>query len=161
MIRDVIQTDAAINPGNSGGPLLDSSGRLIGINTMIYSPGGGGNVGIGFAVPINTVRRSVAQIVTYGRVRRGRIGLRLLGDEPSMHLRHALGLPAGVVVHAVEPGSGAEQAGLRCGWPTLLQPKQNSTGSILIRGGLLRRRFPCCVPHSPHPRDAPRQLSHA
>lgn len=115
VIRDVIQTDAAINPGNSGGPLLDSGGRLIGINTMIYSPGGGGNVGIGFAVPINTVRRSVAQIVAYGRVRRGRIGLRLLGDEPSMHLRHALGLPAGVVVHAVEPGSGAEQAGLRCG----------------------------------------------
>eukprot|EP00892_Ulva_mutabilis_P010674 jgi/Ulvmu1/797/UM010_0171.1 len=113
VIRDVIQTDAAINPGNSGGPLLDSSGRLIGINTMIYSPGGGGNVGIGFAVPINTVRRSVAQIIAYGRVRRGRIGLRLLGDEPSMHLRHALGLPPGVIVHAVEPASGAEQAGIR------------------------------------------------
>jgi S1-C subfamily serine protease len=96
-----------------GGPLLDSAGRLIGVNTMIYSPGGG-NIGIGFAVPVNTVRRSVAQIVQFGRVRRGRVGLQLLGDEPSMHVRHALGLPAGVIVHAVEPGSGAEQAGIRC-----------------------------------------------
>jgi S1-C subfamily serine protease len=113
-IRDVIQTDAAINPGNSGGPLLDSSGRLIGVNTMIYSPGGGGNVGIGFAVPVNTVRRSVAQLIAHGRIRRGRIGLQLLGDETGMHLRHAYGLPHGVFVHAVEPGSGAEQAGIRC-----------------------------------------------
>lgn len=113
VIRDVIQTDAAINPGNSGGPLLDSSGRLIGVNTMIYSPSGG-NVGIGFAVPVNTVRRSVAQIVATGRVRRGRVGLRLLGDEPSSHIRQALQLPPGVIVAAVEPGSGAAQAGIRC-----------------------------------------------
>ena len=113
VIRDVIQTDAAINPGNSGGPLLDSAGRLIGVNTMIYSPSGG-NVGIGFAVPVNTVRRSVAQLVATGRIRRGRVGLQLLGDEPSSHIRHALQLPPGVIVHAVEPGSGAAQAGIRC-----------------------------------------------
>ena len=117
IIRDVIQTDAAINPGNSGGPLLDSSGRLIGVNTMIYSPSGG-NVGIGFAVPINTVRRSVAQLIATGRMRRGRIGLQLLADEPSMHTRHALQLPPGVIVHAVEPNSGAAQAGIRCALPT-------------------------------------------
>ena len=113
VIRDVVQTDAAINPGNSGGPLLDSAGRLIGVNTMIYSPSGG-NVGIGFAVPVNTVRRSVAQLISGGRVRRGRVGLQLLGDEPSLHIRHALQLPPGVIVHAVEPGSGAAQAGIRC-----------------------------------------------
>merc|ERR1712164_181590 len=66
-IRDVIQTDAAINPGNSGGPLLDSRGRLIGVNTMIYAPNGvGANVGIGFAIPVDTVRRVVEQIITYG-----------------------------------------------------------------------------------------------
>lgn len=112
-IRDVIQTDAAINPGNSGGPLLDSGGRLIGVNTMIYSPSGGGNVGIGFAVPINTVKRSVVQLIKHGRILRGRIGLRMLGEEPAMHLRHALGLPHGVLVYAVEAGSGAEQAGVR------------------------------------------------
>lgn len=130
VIRDVIQTDAAINPGNSGGPLLDSSGRLIGVNTMIYSPSGG-NVGIGFAVPVNTVRRSVAQLIATGRIRRGRIGLQLLGDEPSMHIRHALQLPPGVIVHAVEPHSGAAQAGIRCAahpaqsreaWPCVLRP---------------------------------------
>merc|ERR1712023_279910 len=66
-IRDCIQTDAAINPGNSGGPLLDSRGRLVGVNTMIYAPNGGvGNVGIGFAIPVDTVKRVVDQILTYG-----------------------------------------------------------------------------------------------
>jgi serine protease Do len=73
----------------------------------------GGNVGIGFAVPVNTVKRSVVQIIKHGRVMRGRIGLRMLGDEPGMHLRNALGLPPGVIVYAVEAGSGAEQAGIR------------------------------------------------
>lgn len=70
-------------------------------------------MGIGFAVPVNTVKRSVVQLIKNGRIMRGRIGLRMLGDEPGMHLRHALGLPAGVIVYAVEAGSGAEQAGIR------------------------------------------------
>lgn len=113
VIRDVIQTDAAINPGNSGGPLLDSQGRLVGVNTMIYSPNGMGNIGIGFAVPVNTVRRSVSQIIQYGRVRRGRVGLVLLADETNLRLRHAYGLPAGVIVQEVVPSSGAAQANLR------------------------------------------------
>jgi S1-C subfamily serine protease len=95
------------------GPLLDSNGRLIGVNTMIYSPGGMGNIGIGFAVPVNTVRRSVSQIIQFGRVRRGRVGLQLLADESNIHLRHALGLPGGVLVHSVVPSSGAAQAGIR------------------------------------------------
>lgn len=83
---------------------------------------GGGNVGIGFAVPINTVKRSVVQLIKHGRILRGRIGLRMLGEEPAMHLRHALGLPHGVLVYAVEAGSGAEQAGVRCVFHTCMVP---------------------------------------
>ncbi|MDR0719925.1 MAG: trypsin-like peptidase domain-containing protein, partial [Treponema sp.] len=70
IIRDMIQTDASINPGNSGGPLLDAQGRMIGINTMIYSPSGA-SAGVGFSVPINTAKRVVSEIMTYGKVRRG------------------------------------------------------------------------------------------
>jgi len=84
-IRDCIQTDAAINPGNSGGPLLDSQGRLLGVNTMIYAPNGmGGNVGIGFAVPSDTVARHVTQILTHGQNARPSLGLSVLPDQ----LRH-------------------------------------------------------------------------
>merc|ERR1711862_73106 len=69
-IHGCVQTDAAINPGNSGGPLLDSRGRLIGVNTAIFSPNGqsGGNVGIGFAIPVDTVHRVVNQLIQYGKV---------------------------------------------------------------------------------------------
>src|SRR6185503_15906552 len=66
-IDEVIQTDAAINPGNSGGPLLDSDGRLIGVNTAIYSPSGS-NAGLGFAIPVDTVKRTVEQIIAHGKV---------------------------------------------------------------------------------------------
>jgi serine protease Do len=74
--EDFIQTDAPINPGNSGGALVNMQGELVGINTAMFSTGGG-NVGIGFAVPINIARRVMAQIVEYGHVRRGRIGVSL------------------------------------------------------------------------------------
>src|SRR5438045_5691406 len=74
--EDFIQTDAAINPGNSGGALINLRGQLIGINTAIISPGGG-NVGIGFAIPVNMARRVMEQIVEIGRVQRGRIGISL------------------------------------------------------------------------------------
>ena len=105
-IRDVIQTDAAINPGNSGGPLLDSSGRVIGINTAIYSPSGG-SAGIGFAVPIDAVRRLVPQLIEHGRPVRPGIGIQLLSD------RWAARLPVdGAVVQRVLRGSAAAQAGL-------------------------------------------------
>src|SRR5262249_35802389 len=75
-IQGTIQTDAAINPGNSGGPLLDSSGRLIGINTAIYSPSGT-SAGVGFAVPIDTVRRAVTQLIEHGRVIRPGLGVQV------------------------------------------------------------------------------------
>ncbi len=109
-IEDVIQTDAAINPGNSGGPLLDSAGRLIGVNTAIYSPSGS-SAGIGFAVPVETVNRMVPQLITHGRVVRPQIGVRL-DDRLSAYVTRELGIE-GVVIASVAPGSAAAAAGLR------------------------------------------------
>lgn len=106
-IRDVIQTDAAINPGNSGGPLLDSAGRLIGINTQIASPSGT-SAGIGFAVPVDTVNRVVPQIIAHGRVIRPQLGVMLAYQSVSRQLN----LP-GVLIVDVSEGTGAERAGLR------------------------------------------------
>ena len=106
-IHDVIQTDAAINPGNSGGPLLDSAGRLIGVNTAIYSPSGASS-GIGFAVPVGEVNRVVPQIISNGKVLRPGLGVTLANRS----LTGELGLE-GVLVLKVLPGTSAEQAGLR------------------------------------------------
>jgi serine protease Do len=110
--EDFIQTDASINPGNSGGPLVNLRGQLIGINTAILSPGGG-NIGIGFAVPINMARRVMEQLVQTGEVRRGRIGVvtrelgdRAQADEPA---------PDGVVIAEVVANSPAAQAGIEKG----------------------------------------------
>ncbi|MBD3392141.1 MAG: trypsin-like serine protease [Chitinivibrionales bacterium] len=106
-IHDVIQTDAAINPGNSGGPLLDSKGTLIGVNTAIMTPSGG-NAGIGFAVPINTVRRVVPQLITHGKVIRPGLGVQLLSDHVAKQNRIQ-----GVIIGRVLPGSSAAKAGLK------------------------------------------------
>jgi protease Do-like 1, chloroplastic len=106
-IRDLIQTDAAINPGNSGGPLLDSAGRLIGVNTAIFSPSGA-NAGIGFAIPSDSVSAVVRDLITYGRIRRPTLGIQL---APEM-VGQRLGVE-GAVVYQVERGTGAAQAGLR------------------------------------------------
>ena len=106
-IRDLIQTDAAINPGNSGGPLLDSSGRLIGVNTAIYSPSGA-SAGIGFAVPVDTVNRLVPQLISQGRPVQPGIGILPL---PDAYARRS-GLE-GVVIQRVIPGGPADRAGLR------------------------------------------------
>jgi S1-C subfamily serine protease len=109
-IDDAIQTDAAINPGNSGGPLLDSGGRLIGVNTAIYSPSGA-SAGIGFAVPVDTVNRIVPQLVAHGRVLRPRLGVEM-DDRLSSVVTRRLGVE-GVLVRSVTAGSGAAAAGLR------------------------------------------------
>jgi 2-alkenal reductase len=106
-VADVIQTDAAINPGNSGGPLLDSAGRLIGVNTAIYSPSGT-SAGIGFAIPVDVVNRVVPELIRTGRVPTPGIGI-LAGDET---LAAQLGV-TGVIVAGIVPGSPADQAGLR------------------------------------------------
>jgi Do/DeqQ family serine protease len=110
--EDFIQTDASINPGNSGGPLVDLQGRVVGINTAILAPGGG-NVGIGFAVPINMVRQVMDQLVRYGEIKRGRIGVAIQDLTPD--LAQALGTrhTQGAVIARVEPSSPAERAGLR------------------------------------------------
>ncbi|MDN3921791.1 S1C family serine protease [Roseateles violae] len=107
-IRNAIQTDAAINPGNSGGPLLDSAGRLIGVNTSIYSPSGA-SAGIGFAIPVDEVNRIVPRLIRDGRMIRPVLGV--TGGPPS--LSEVLKLPRGVALLRVAPNSPAEKAGLR------------------------------------------------
>jgi S1-C subfamily serine protease len=114
-IRDLIQTDAAINPGNSGGPLLDSAGRLIGVNTAIYSPSGG-SAGIGFAVPVDVVNRVVPQIIAEGHYAPPSIGVEVDAQINAAALRQGL---EGVLVLGLVPGSAAERAGLR---PARLTP---------------------------------------
>jgi S1-C subfamily serine protease len=110
VIEHLIQTDAAINPGNSGGPLLDSAGRLIGINTAIYSPSGA-YAGIGFAVPVDTVNRVVPQLIAEGRYLRPSIGIAVDQDINRL-VTQRLGVD-GVLVLKVTPGSAAEASGLR------------------------------------------------
>ncbi|HVR97802.1 MAG TPA: trypsin-like peptidase domain-containing protein [Thermoanaerobaculia bacterium] len=107
-IRDVVQTDAAINPGNSGGPLLDSAGRLIGVNTSIYSPSGA-YAGIGFAIPADAVSWVVPDLIRYGRIQRPTLGVELA----PVQLARRAGIQEGALVVSVEPGSGADRAGLR------------------------------------------------
>jgi S1-C subfamily serine protease len=108
-IFDVVQTDAAINPGNSGGPLLDSSGRLIGVNTAIYSPSGA-SAGIGFAVPVDTVARIVPQLIAHGRVIRPILGVDL-DERLSGYVTRRLGVE-GALIRGVARGGGAAEAGL-------------------------------------------------
>ena len=105
-IQDVIQTDASINPGNSGGPLLDSAGRLIGINTAIYSPSGA-NAGIGFAVPVDTVNQIVPQLMKFGKITRPGLGISILADQIAQQNKID-----GVVIVQVVPGGAADQAGI-------------------------------------------------
>jgi S1-C subfamily serine protease len=107
-IRGVVQTDAAINPGNSGGPLLDSAGRLIGVNTQIASPSGA-SAGIGFAIPVDEVNRIVPRLIRDGRFVRPAIGV----TAGSQQLHRALKLPQGVAIVGVGRGTPAAQAGLQ------------------------------------------------
>jgi S1-C subfamily serine protease len=110
LIEHLIQTDAAINPGNSGGPLLDSAGRLIGVNTVIYSPSGA-SAGVGFAIPVDTVNRVVPQLIASGRYVRPALGIEI--DEGlNQVISQRLGV-SGVVILRTSPGSAAAAAGLR------------------------------------------------
>jgi len=112
--EDFIQTDAAINPGNSGGALVNVRGELVGINTAMFSAGGG-NVGIGFAVPINMARRVMEQIVQNGHVQRGRIGVSIKDLIPAVAASESPTFTEGAVIAQVSPGSSAEQGGIQKG----------------------------------------------
>ncbi|WP_241263368.1 S1C family serine protease [Parahaliea mediterranea] len=124
-IRGVIQTDAAINPGNSGGPLLNSLGQLVGVNTAIYSPSGA-SAGIGFAIPVNTVRDVVPQLIAYGRMQRPVMGLELASDRWIRRYRID-----GVPVVRVFPGLPAAEAGISGAY-------RNSRGEVVL-GDIITR----------------------
>jgi S1-C subfamily serine protease len=129
IIRDMIQTDASINPGNSGGPLLDTQGRMIGVNTMIYSPSGG-SVGIGFAVPVNTAKRVVAELIEYGKVRRGWLDISVVQLFPSLVKYAKLPVSGGLLVSRTKSNGLAERAGIRQGTEPV---RYNST--VIYLGG--------------------------
>ncbi len=125
IIEDVIQLDAAINPGNSGGPLLDSRGRLVGINSQIASPSGA-SVGLGFAVPVNTVLRVVPQLIANGEYTPARIGI-TTNQRLNQIVAQRLGV-TGVLVDQVFPDSGAASAGLRG-----TEPSADQLGDIILQ----------------------------
>jgi len=122
-IKNVIQIDAAINPGNSGGPLLDSAGRLIGVNTAIFSPSGA-FAGIGFAIPVDEVNQVVPQLIRHGKVVRPGLGVQIAADQ----LARKLSLK-GVLIMEVQPGSSAEKAGLR---GTDIRSQQRRLGDVIV-----------------------------
>jgi S1-C subfamily serine protease len=132
-INNVLQTDAPINPGNSGGPLLDAAGRVIGINSQIETGGsGGGSVGIGFAVPIDTAKAEISQLEKGGTVRGAYIGLTSLTVDGSLS---ALNLPvkSGALVQSVQKGTPAEQAGIKGGTVT----GSTEGGQIAVGGDII------------------------
>ncbi len=132
IINGLIQTDASINPGNSGGPLLDSRGDMIGINTMIYTQSGG-SIGIGFAVPVDTARRVVPDLIEFGTVRRGWIEVSPVQIFPQLVRYARLPVDEGLLISQVQPGGNADEAGLRGG--TTRQPPIQSRGTTIYLGG--------------------------
>jgi S1-C subfamily serine protease len=132
IVRNMIQTDASINPGNSGGPLLDSQGRMIGINTMIYSPSGG-SVGIGFAVPVNTAKRVVAELIEHGKVRRGWIDATVVQLFPALVNYAKLPISEGLLISRTRRGGFAERAGIRQG----SEPVRYGSSVIYLGGDIL------------------------
>jgi S1-C subfamily serine protease len=132
-IEDAIQTDAAINPGNSGGPLLNSSGEVIGINTMIASNGADQSSGIGFAIPINTAKAVLADLLRFGRVKRPSLGILDYPIGPDLASQMGLAADSGVLIQKVLPGGAAERAGLHGG----NQQAYVGNTSIMLGGDLI------------------------
>lgn len=129
--EDFIQTDASINPGNSGGALINLKGELVGINTAILAPSGG-NVGIGFSIPINMVQQLTDQLVEHGRVQRGRLGVYIQDLTPNLAQAFGIEAKSGAVIAQVVPDSPAEEAGLREGdVVTALDGKKVESGADL------------------------------
>lgn len=131
IINNMIQTDASINPGNSGGPLINSQGEMIGINTMIYSPSGG-SVGVGFAVPIDTAKRVLPDLINYGKVNRGTINIEGIQLFPALVRYGHLPVNQGVLISRIDPSSPAAKAGLRGGDR---EQAVKSGNSIIYLGG--------------------------
>jgi serine protease Do/serine protease DegQ len=137
--EDFIQTDASINPGNSGGALINLKGELVGINTAIIAPGGG-NIGIGFAIPINMARQIMDQLIAHGEVQRGRIGVQIQDLTPELAEAFKVDVTDGAVVSQVTPGSPAEKAGVKAGDVVIEVNGQPIKGSSDLRNkiGLMR-----------------------
>jgi len=137
--ENFIQTDASINPGNSGGALVDLNGNLVGINTAILSRGGG-NIGIGFAIPINMAHTVMDQIIKYGKVERGVLGVTIQNLTPEIAKGLGLNEASGVVVTQVQPGSGADKAGIKAGGVILKVADQpvTSNSSLSSAIGVMR-----------------------
>jgi S1-C subfamily serine protease len=117
-ISNAIQTDAAINHGNSGGPLLNASGQVIGMNSQIKSTGGGGE-GVGFAVPVGTVRRSIDQLKSTGKVQYSYLGVSSVALYPQLAKRLGIAAKTGALVARAQPGGPADKAGLKAGTSTI------------------------------------------
>ena len=136
IIRNMIQTDAAINPGNSGGPLLDTSGKMIGINTIIISNSGSSS-GVGFAVPVKTARRVVNDLLKYGKVRRGTIKISPVQMTSSIAQYANLPLNYGILVSKVEKGSNAEKYGLKGGTKAVQYGSRFNSTTIYLGGDII------------------------
>jgi len=134
VIQGMIQTDASINPGNSGGPLIDSSGRMIGINTMIYSPSGG-SVGIGFAVPVDSAIRVVPELISFGEVKRGWINVIPIQLDRNIVRYAKLPVEAGILVSEVERGGNADKAGIKSGDTS--RPVRYGRDTIYLGGDII------------------------
>lgn len=136
IIRNMIQTDTAINPGNSGGPLLDTSGRMIGINTMIFSTSGS-SAGISFAVPVNTARRVVSDLIQYGAVKRGVIEASYVQLTSSIASYARLEISQGLLVSQIKRGSNAEKAGIRPGTEAVRYGSSRKARIIYLGGDVI------------------------
>ncbi|MDC7228409.1 MAG: trypsin-like peptidase domain-containing protein [Spirochaetales bacterium] len=134
VIQGMIQTDASINPGNSGGPLLDSQGRMIGINTMIYSPTGG-SVGIGFSVPVDTASRVVPDLIRYGEVKRGWINIKPIQLDRNIVRYAELPVSEGLLVSEIARNGNADEAGIRGGDTS--RPVRYGRDTIYLGGDII------------------------
>jgi Do/DeqQ family serine protease len=133
--EDFIQTDASINPGNSGGALVNLRGELVGINSAILS-GNGGNIGIGFAIPVNMVKGVEDQLIKFGQVKRGILGVQLLNVNADIAKEYGLGESSGALVAGVAKGSAAERAGIKTGDIILSLNGVNMKGSAELRSAI-------------------------
>ncbi len=131
-IGDVIQTDASINPGNSGGPLLDAQGRAIGINAQIATDGSQGSVGIGFAIPVNTVKDLLPELEKGGEIKRGYLGVTALDVNASTAKELDLPVDEGALLQEVRPGGPADRAGLRAGGRPTTGGDVSAGGDVIV-----------------------------